>query len=537
MTYMNKKLKFSYILFFLGIFIGTLEHTQAMFKQPSPDDPVARINYRKAFNQKEIHKKFTPLMRNLKCIANVSREENQEIEQTSCCCLNLGNPCGRLRNSYEVIVNINKNSFEDSAEWKEYEKACLKKLKQERRWAITEEGRNSLTTIALMILVTAVGAEFLGIDSYGGSLIISAAFFNSIFLLRDIISSGYNLILTPSHPLDELEKRFAKNQCFIPQELWTPLIDSFMTARQNSVDQKKSINFIEFTLGLTTYRPIAPIILWGEEESVIEEIRENLNHKIDVFFQEYSKLTYEEYITLKANIFKFVLSLLDRGKLSRYIYLYGEGGIGKTYFIRQLCNWIQEFITDVVHFENFVITTPEELEGSANKPGVFLRLLRNQCLAKKKGSVLLMDEANWLNKENMVSPAKRVFNGELAQLSTSYFGPGVDGGGIQLEIPPMLVILSANEPIQDEPLCSRFDVMKFPLPTQKALLAYGEKLLNNETLKYFGYNKNRESFLTLEDIQTYKSFREIEAAIPLLMGKPISKKYKDYVSVNLRIND
>jgi hypothetical protein len=130
-----------------------------------------------------------------------------------------------------------------------------------------------------------------------------------------------------------------------------------------------------------------------------------------------------------------------------------------------------------------------------------------------------MDEANWLNKEVMISPAKRVFNGELAQLSTSYFGPGIDGAGVQLEIPPMLVILSANESIQDEALRSRFDLMKFPSPTQRALAEYGEKLLSHEILRYFGYNNPPNSLLTIENIQDYKSFREIEAAIPLLMER------------------
>lgn len=516
---MLRKLIFFYILIFFSVFIGTLVNTQAMFRQPTPDDPVARISYRKAFDQKEIHRRFAPLMRNLACAANVFQDEDQGVKKISSSSFELSNPNDDPRSSYETIVDINENSFEDLDEWKEYENVCLTKLKKERRWAITEEGRNSLTTIAIIILLTASGAEFLGIDSVGGSFIISAAFFNSVVLLRDIISSSYNLIFTPSHPLDELEKRFAKNQCFIPQELWTPLIDSFMTARQNSVGQEKSINFIEFTLGLTTYRPIVPIVLRDDGESAIEEIHGNLNNKIDAFFQEYSEIIHKEYINLKTNIFKFVLSLLDRGKLSRYIYLYGEGGIGKTYFIRQLCNWIKEYITDSVHFENIVITTPEELEGSANKPGVFLRLLRNQCLARKKGSVLLMDEANWLNKEVMISPAKRVFNGELAQLSTSYFGPGIDGAGVQLEIPPMLVILSANEPIQDEPLRSRFDLMKFPLPTQEALVEYGKKLLAQESLRYLSYNNPRNFSLTIEDIQDYKSFREIEAAIPLLMER------------------
>lgn len=490
-----------------------------MFRQPTPDDPVARISYRKAFDQKEIHRRFVPLMRNLTCAPNVFQEEDQGVKQVSSSSFELHHPNDDSRSSYETIIDINESSFEDLDEWREYENACLTKLRKERRWAITEEGRNSLTTIALIILLTASGTEFLGLDSVGGSFLVSAAFFNSVVLLRDIVFSSYNLIFTPSHPLDELEKRFARSQCFIPRELWTPLIDNFMTARQNPVDQEKSINFIEFTLGLTTYRPIVPIILRDDRETAIEAIHGNLSNKIDTFFQEYSEIIHEEYITLKANIFKFVLSLLDRSKLSRYIYLHGEGGIGKTFFIRQLCNWIKEYITDSVHFENFVITTPEELEGNANKPGVFLRLLRNQCLARKKGSVLLMDEANWLNKEVMISPAKRVFNGELAQLSTSYFGPGIDGAGVQLEIPPMLVILSANESIQDEALRSRFDLMKFPLPTQRALAKYGEKLLSHEALRYFGYNNPPNSLLTIENIQDYKSFREIEAAIPLLMER------------------
>ena len=58
-----------------------------------------------------------------------------------------------------------------------------------------------------------------------------------------------------------------------------------------------------------------------------------------------------------------------------------------------------------------------------------------------------------------IAALKRVFNGNCASLKTQYFGGGIDGTGIELAMPKILIICASNDDkIEDEALSSRFDV-------------------------------------------------------------------------------
>ncbi len=508
-------------------------------------DPLVRINYRQAFNQISIYKKFESLMDSAGCSQNVFiNKEKAELGGSS--------PQSKTVHRvprYELLENLldsvtidmetRESDTEDngpyialtSKEWKNYEKACLSHLQKARRWAITEPAREAIVTLTFMGGVVSGTVSALGPNSYGGSISIFAVLFNSIAPIRSIARSTVNLISPPPHPLDEMEKSFALNQCFIPQSLWTSIINNFMTARQNPFSQQQCINFIEFTLGLTIYRPKPTITLRNYSSITKESIKEtfcDLSSEIDEFFQKYissdTPNDREQFFILKMNILKFMSSLLGTIEQPRYLYFYGPGGIGKTYFIHELSTWIERVMPKAVHFESLVITSPEELEGSSEKPGAFLRILRNQCLAKKRGSILYMDEANWLNQEDMISASKRVFNGELSHLSTSYFGSGIDGTGIHLKTPPMLIIASGNEEIEDEALKNRFDIIHFPMPKPETLINYGIDLFKKDNFvqgKIDGalINSSAKEAEIRKRLQDSKNFRSVNALISAMIGK------------------
>ena len=232
------------------------------------------------------------------------------------------------------------------------------------------------------------------------------------------------------------------------------------------------------------------------------------------------------YTKLKSNILKFTDSLcnnsLHNRRLSRYLYWHGDGGIGKTHLAHKLCEWIEGALgkRDIIHVEEAIITSPSELEGSNNHPGVFLKILRNQCLARKTASIVVMDEASWINKEEMNSAAKRVFNGRLSKLSTAYFGSGADGAGIDLEMPPTLVILAANVEINDPALKSRYDVFPYPTPRKEALVEYGKTVYQTQYPDECDPHDNTFEQKIEENIrQSCTSFREVESLIPALMLK------------------
>lgn len=238
-----------------------------------------------------------------------------------------------------------------------------------------------------------------------------------------------------------------------------------------------------------------------------QEIKQELERRIDLFFEDYeisrssagsnlaSKLIVDSHDhddrdsinDIKINVSKFVDALLSNDNTTnppKYLYLHGAAGIGKTHFINKLKDWILELIPNGVHFENLVVHSATELEGSERDPGVMLSCLRHQLASKKRGAVVFMDEATWLNEPNMVSSCKRVFNGDQSKISTVYFGSGSEGHGIDLAVPPMLTCVASNEVIKDEPLRDRFAIINFPMPTKQALLEYAvKKAQESETFR------------------------------------------------------
>lgn len=472
-------------LFVLSLFFVLLCSNTHANRGPS----LAQINYRDAFNQSDIHRQYEQLLRNWDCDINVfdqvqtSTLPQKKIDGTN-------------------LIKLEKN----------YQKTCLKRLFAARRWAITKSARENLTLICLLACATVTVKHLLGKDSFGGSISVFSGLFNSVYLLQDVIHAGYNLAFPEAHPLNILEKCFAKNQCFIPRTLWPAIIEKFMIARQNQFEQRTSMDFLEFALGLTVYKPKST--LQPSHDSAQRVILE-LHKRIDQFFSDYQQETTQECCQLiKLNVSKFVLNLLgNNDNPPRYIYFHGPAGIGKTYFVLQLSEWIEELMPGSVRFESMIITSPDELEGNRGRPGAMLRVLRNQLIADKRGSVVFIDEATWLNESNMVSSAKRVFNGDQSTLSTDYFGGGIDGAGINLAIPPMLIFVASNEEIKEPALKSRFDVIKYPLPTQKALAEHAHAVATKSTILNNAHIPRKakiENWIASDNIA---SFRHAQAGI------------------------
>jgi len=490
---MNIKKIFKVLVFGLIPFLST--NLYAMDGGQQQQDPLARMNYRLAFDQKKIHQKFRQLMSRWGCAENVfgavlpsdaiaitvpASEESELSEQ-----------------EHEPLLEDEESTgnLQDQAEEERYQKACLSKLYSARRWAITEDAREAFITLSLLATAATTLNLVLPSDSMGGSFGVFAAVFNAAFLMRPIIRSGCNLLVPPANPLEMLEEQFVKAQCFIPKKLWPIIREKFMLARTNQFQQRTCMDFLEFALGLTLYKPKTTLAT----SSTIERNMHELFERIDTFFAQYENQSTENLWKLKQNISKFILSILGPNcdDAPRYIYLHGPGGIGKTYFVNQLAQWIEELIPHSVQVENLDITTADELEGNSQRPGAMLTVLRNQLMKNKRGSVVFMDEATWLNRHDMISTAKRVFNGDQSKISTSYFGNGIDGSGIELEIPPMLIFVASNEEIKDPALKTRFDSIDFPMPTKERLLQYAKDVAaesnliteNNIRLDSFDFEK------------------------------------------------
>lgn len=204
----------------------------------------------------------------------------------------------------------------------------------------------------------------------------------------------------------------------------------------------------------------------------IDDVKHELTKRIEAFFGSYKDNNDIYYIII--NVLKFVNSLLDdqNTQTSRYVYLYGSGGIGKTHFVQTLSEWIDELIPGSVLFKDIIINSAEELEGSDKKPGTFVNVVHDQLTQNKRGAVIIIDEAAWLNDPSMIPSAKRVFNGDRSKIVTTCFGTNLDGSSLSLEAPPMLIFVAGNDMIKDPALESRFDLVNYPSPSAESLTGY-----------------------------------------------------------------
>ncbi|HBS48392.1 TPA: hypothetical protein DEO28_00245 [Candidatus Dependentiae bacterium] len=485
----------------------------------APQDPLVLINYSNAFDQNEIHEKFRSLIEQLGCAGNVFDQENLEAHSVDLDSISIDIPGAKpvmigSAAGCEMPADFTATTIRVSGKQaiEMYEQACLKQLNHARFMAMTRRAREAFTSLALLGGAVGLLSCLLPPTSLGGSFGVFAAVFDGIRLLHPITGSALDLANPPINQLNALEDRFAKTQCFIPKVLWPIIIEKFMAARTNLFERRDSAAFIEFALDLATFRPKPTLTL--PRDSFHEKFTE-LFTKIDQFFDGYERPSAENILMLKNNVYKFIHLLLDnKSQTPRYLYLYGTGGIGKTHFANQLRKWIEEFIQGGIHFENMVITPGEELEGCADTPGAFLRILRNQLKENKLGSVVIMDEATWLNNDNMISPAKRVFNGDQSRLSTSYFGRGLEGSGINLKMPPMLIILASNEQIKDPALKKRFDVIEFPSPKKETLILFAQEIAeNSKFLQELQIDTSRFNFGEWLDASHINNFNDVKSQI------------------------
>ncbi|MCX5922689.1 MAG: ATP-binding protein [Candidatus Dependentiae bacterium] len=479
-----------------GLFAMLLASQSAVAMQvPAPKDPYQNIRYGSAFDQKELYTKHKQLMDTLGCSKNVfpeaqgiARSASYKIdaeEESS----DIGHISIDITSNERMPLATTDKQETTKKDLEKYEADCLKGLNWERRMTLARPAIYALAEMGLAGTGAALSMKALGSESLGGSFAVFAAISDTLRLLRGTIQSAHHLISWPDNQLKELEEHFAKNKCYIPRVLWPKIINAFVSARQNEFSRETHTNFIEFALGFTTYKPKQPVHF--KNHMGIDGIKQELNQRVDTFFNNYeTKECTEALMQVKINIAKFIDSLLDDHaptsvvQLPRYLYLHGAGGIGKTHFVQTLSAWIEELIPGSVRFEDLVVTGADELEGSPEKSGAFLRVLRNQLIENKRGSIVIVDEATWLNDKGMISPAKRIFNGDRSKLSTAYFGKGMDGTGVNLEMPPMLIFVASNETLNDKPLASRFDVIQYPKPTPQALVAYaGECVSKSAILK------------------------------------------------------
>jgi hypothetical protein len=489
------------IIVSLLLFRSFFVHAGAVSSLANQDD-FRKIRYSDAFEQGDLWRgEFRSLMEHMGCDENVF-EENTFLEGSS------------DDGAYHSITIQEDMTDQVQA----YEEACMRRLNNTRRRALAEPGIFALAEIGLFSAGGVAAFNLLGGSSMGGSFAIFSAMFTALAKMPGIILSGYNLMNWPDNPLEPHEDRFAKNKCFISRLLWSKIERAFISARTNEFEREGHTHFLNFALGITTFKPQPPLRF--KEDFSLAAVKLELDRRIEHHFEEYtpeSRIAHELCL-INLNVKKFVDQLLrsEGSPAPRYLFFDGSGGIGKTYFGNCLSNWLQELLPDSVNYESLVINSAAELEGTSDRPGALLKVLHNQLARNKRGSVVVIDEATWLNEQSMRAPAKRVFNLDQSKLCTAYFGNGPDGAGIELAIPPMLVVVASNDSISDVNLASRFDIVHYPLPTKAALIRHAERVIaKSDALKHIQLPIQHDEIASwIETLDAVKhNFRFIEGNV------------------------
>lgn len=482
-----------------------------MHNNEAANDPFIRMRYKDAFDQKDLHKQYEGLMRQLGCWKNVSDdsanvhisavlpEYDPRSPSSLSRCYNKAWQAGSTMCSYvpdcipclwkstndinNVVVEMQDGAQPfDRQMFKAYLDACHNKLQSARRWAICKPIVDNVAFIALLACATFVIPKFLpeggaarDATVLGGGI----AAVNMAYHLKEPLQAAHQLLINwPKNDLEDLEERFAANQCFIPKILWPKIIDQFGMARTNQYHQQDCLDFINFALDLTVYAPKPPLEIHINSEGVKQE----LGRRITTFFNDYQLTKTHDYETcyditkIVVQVEHFVDALLTDGPVVDrpiYIYLQGPSGIGKTHFAGKLKEWLLELIPNSIHYEEVEnINNPDQLQGSKEQPGVLLNCLRHQLAAGKRGTLILNDEATWVNIPSMVDAGKLAFNGNQSKISTRYFGAGREGQGTAIDVPPMLTFIASNHDISDPFLKNRFAIIHFPMPKQEKIVEY-----------------------------------------------------------------
>jgi hypothetical protein len=285
--------------------------------EPPPNtNPLHKLDYKKAFSQAALYHQFDKLMIERGCAHNVANScDDDESISCGCCSALVGvytNGCQRLTTKKSVTPQ------------EQFEQACLTNLEKARQAAILKDADKGFTSMVLSIASTyALTRWFVDPKSMGGSFSHFVAAEGTVHHVQQIATS-LTALKQPHRHLDDLEREYAVNKCFIPCQLWEKIEKNFEYARKEDDNQARYIAFLEFALHFQTARPQPPLTI--HIDAVIDE----LNTRIDHFLADYA-VTPWQLSVLKINIRNFIENVAGHEHHPvRYIYLVGTGGIGKS---------------------------------------------------------------------------------------------------------------------------------------------------------------------------------------------------------------
>ena len=306
-------------------------------EEPPHGNPLRQLDYKQAFDQTVLYSQYHDLLTELHCDANVSLEEDEE---SSCDCS--VDPVTLGKKGYRFFRSLLGDRR--LAQRQKFERACLEKLADARQDVILRGAKGAGVSMGLSVAATVGLTKWLtSPESFGGSFAMFNAGIGAVHYTKDMVRSIAEL-RQPHQQLDDLEKTYAINKCFIPRQLWEKIEKNFEYARRGDDRQAAYIDFLEFALRFAIMKPRVPV------EIDVDRTIHTLFERIDRFFDAYH-VTPWQLSLLKINVRNFVENIVGTADHQvRYVYLVGEGGIGKSQFVEQLQHWLDECMPGSIYF-------------------------------------------------------------------------------------------------------------------------------------------------------------------------------------------
>ena len=460
------------------------------------------------------------------CCCNRDIESGMQTSQTEMSPLQVA----ALRNGgYRAIYEIEDVSDCRQLTKEEYEiekikmqNAISRALKSSKDNAVLRPVYEGLTIIGMDVL--AMGAVYTLLKGDTRNFGLGFAIFSFVTTLtrtlRPMIKAFYSWHYPGNDPYQVWENEFANKMPYIPHRLWPQIINTFGAARIGRFDYQKATDYFDTAFNLPEiyrycYRRQA---LLSEEE--ISEKTNIINESTNSFFEDYENGDVAR-LTLRAAIRDYLRKLACGEDGFVCLHLHGDGGIGKTHYMRELAKKIQEvFPQQKIPVEEISIRSdnPTELEGSKESPGQVIMALSHIGKQKTPYGILVFDEASWLNG-GLKETAKKMFEPNLGRFNSPYLD------GLEFSLKGFLVAFLSNTEISDEALKSRMRSIPFPMLKKEKL---AEKAKN--TLKKYlrgtrlveDEERVKESEKIRKALEKSKTMRDIDIFFPIAIEEILS---------------
>ncbi len=443
------------------IFICLFALTQTAFSAPKEDDkdPYIYTDYIEAFNQENLWKKFSCVLKSEGLESLVQKDENIEAYEIAC-----------TTNSIEL----------DNALVEDF----LTKKRHHAFAPVMSTAQGTLVYASVLGLLLGLATRYLPArllamgTGFGGFVVAS----DIASTTQDLAKQYFKLRNYRGDPLLPYETKYVKRKRFISKALWEKIENRFSSARTTPYGRQEHLNYFDSLFNQPNEAP-TPLFLTEEtigdqnheckftESEAISLCKPSTTHKqrlLDRFVPKIHKFfdgVYNDTLGIETNkissaFWTHLTSEMPDSKTTKHgllaptqrrpLFLYGPPAVGKTTMMEYFS---KEFGIPLVIINLAEASNAEDIFGNKDKPGLLLTGLEE---TSQKNAILFFDEASeTFNNKDLVALLKGLFEPDRGKFHSPFLG-------VTLDLSKYFIVAAGNAEINDEALASRFVKVNFP---------------------------------------------------------------------------